>query len=213
MLKVNRRVHATDRFTLPRWPSLQAHVQFSGLLVTLYLYPLCACRELLCAGGRRRNHWAAHAEVLWGFSWYQNRLRWARMCLSETQCNKSADGLQSLPQSTKWEWKNYLEIHPQIGTHWKSCTSSRKVSVFVFSCFSIFTKWTWRIFCSGQKKNKTSQSLIMATIDGFMKSFLFIYFKNWTPCEAISWFFQAVLMWMCWVNCAVSSVSHIVGNL
>lgn len=29
-----------------------------------------------------------------------------------TQCNKSADSLQPLPQFTKWDWKKWMEIHP-----------------------------------------------------------------------------------------------------
>lgn len=71
-----------------------------------------------------------------------------------TQCNKSADTLQPLPQSTKWDWKNLMEIRPQMCTKWRFCTSSGKVSVFVLSCFSAFNRWTWRLFCSEQKKKR-----------------------------------------------------------
>lgn len=60
-----------------------AHSFSKSLLVRLCVYPLSACRELRCAGRTRCNLCTAQTKVLWGFSYSQNRLRWAGMCVCQ----------------------------------------------------------------------------------------------------------------------------------
>lgn len=167
---------------------------FSKSLFRLCVCPLSAYSELRCAGRTRCNLCTAQRKVLWGFSYSQNRLRWAGMCV----CLKAMQQVSWQSASSPTVYKVRLEefngdastdVYKMTILHVireGECFCFFPVSVNEHEDFFVLDKekqkQNWDFPITNYRNNRCAYEIFFSKFGHLVNPFSVFYSKLWCRC-------------------------------